>query len=167
MMFLPDYKHKGRGAKPQRLILLFKHLTSRANQAMNSWNMESKATRMNVDLLHENTAAQNGRTFTPGAAVVEGHHHFCEAPKEGMMEMGPAALPGAGLSHRAGQGCKAAPLPTRAPAQPPGSCLGSRGCTVRPQPRTARVIYLGKGINKRAITAIYIKLDILKALCKH
>lgn len=111
-MFLPDYKHKGRGAKPQRLILLFKHLTSRANQAMNSWNMESKATRMNVDLLHENTAAQNGRTFTPGAAVVEGHHHFCEAPKEGMMEMAPAALPGAGLSHRAGQGCKAAPLPT-------------------------------------------------------
>lgn len=25
----------------------------------------------------------------------------------------------------------------------------------------------GEGINKRVITAIYIKLDILKALCKH
>lgn len=25
----------------------------------------------------------------------------------------------------------------------------------------------GEGINKRVITAIYIKLDMLKALCKH
>lgn len=56
MMFLPDYKHKGREAKPQRLILLFKHLTLRANQVINSRNMESKMTWMNVDLLlHKNT----------------------------------------------------------------------------------------------------------------
>lgn len=56
MMFLPDYKHKGRGAKPQRLILLFKHLTLRTNQVINSQNMESKMTQMNVDhLLHKNT----------------------------------------------------------------------------------------------------------------
>lgn len=93
---------------------------------------------MEVTLLH--SQGQDGVTH-PGRAPIQ---HLC-----------PAGLPAQlweGAADVALGGDRVCP----SPAAFPGSAHS-----------TAQLIYLGEGINKRVITAIYIKLDILKALCKH
>lgn len=115
------------------------------------------------------------------------------AGPEGLLAMSPAAPPGTGLSHTPGQGsCRAAKQHlclTGLPAQHwergadvAGVRVALGGDRGLHQPSTAslpspaaasarrtqhRLFTWGEGINKRVITAIYIKLDILKALCKH
>lgn len=110
---------------------------------------------------------------------------------EGLLENVPAAFPETGLSHTPGEGSSRAAnqhlcLPGL-PAQPWEGAADVAGVRVAlggdrglQQPSTASLpspaaashtqhglFTWGEGINKRVITAIYIKLDILKALCKH